>query len=332
MGKYLKLFNQDAEYHLFKESEEYILPNVSFIVESNSIAYNPFTETKSGVIMARYNATEDNNRVVSDISNIKSLKINGENVVFDWDYCFSEIGEYDVEIELIDTTFIESETFYGTCLTSINIPDSVTTIGSDAFGDCTSLPVEDNIRYADTYLVGAVDKSLSTYTIKEGTKWIGEAAFYGCSSLTSIVIPDSVTSIGHMAFCECKGLTGELVIPDSVTTIGNTTFYGCSGLTSIVIPNSVTSIGNQAFDNCSGLTSVEIGSGVTSIETSAFSYCSGLTSITCNAIIAPSITFNTFYGVKEGGVLKVPAGSDYSSWMSTNDCYLGKYNWTIEYI
>ena len=88
-------------------------------------------------------------------------------------------------------------------LTLVNIPNSVTTIGNSAFSGCTGLPVRDNIRYADTYLVEAVDKSLSTYTIKEGTRFIGTYAFSGCENLTLVNIPNSVTSIGTSAFYGC---------------------------------------------------------------------------------------------------------------------------------
>ncbi|MBQ9602883.1 MAG: leucine-rich repeat domain-containing protein [Paludibacteraceae bacterium] len=91
-------------------------------------------------------------------------------------------------------------------LTSIEIPNSVTSIGNSAFSDCYNLPVENNLRYADTYLVGAVDKTLSTYIIKEGTKWIGTNAFSQCSVLTSIAIPNSVTSIEASAFSSCNNL------------------------------------------------------------------------------------------------------------------------------
>ena len=108
---------------------------------------------------------------------------------------------------------------------------------------------------------------------------IGKFAFYGCSGLTSLTIPNSVTSIGYYAFWGCSGLT-SLTIPNSVTSIGYDAFKDCSGLTSLTIPNSVTSIGREAFSRCSGLTSLTIPNSVISIGENAFSGCSGLTSLT----------------------------------------------------
>ena len=86
---------------------------------------------------------------------------------------------------------------------------------------------------------------------------IGSSAFYGCSSLTSVTIPNSVTSIGGSAFYGCSSLT-SVTIPEGVTSIVNQAFQGCSSLTSVIIPESVTSIGILAFYGCSSLTSVHI--------------------------------------------------------------------------
>ena len=108
---------------------------------------------------------------------------------------------------------------------------------------------------------------------------IGSYAFFGCTGLTSVTIPSSVTNIGNSAFSGCTGLT-SVTIPDSVTSIGDDAFKGCSGLTTMTIPNSVTSIGNSAFSDCTGLTSVTIPDNVTSIGERAFRNCTGLTSVT----------------------------------------------------
>ena len=103
-------------------------------------------------------------------------------------------------------------------------------------------------------------------------------AFYGCTSLTRIEIPSSITSIGGWAFSGCTSLT-SIEIPSGVTSIGDGAFAYCTSLTSIEIPSGVTSIRDYAFDNCTSLTSIEIPSGVTSIRDHAFDNCTSLTSI-----------------------------------------------------
>ncbi len=105
---------------------------------------------------------------------------------------------------------------------------------------------------------------------------IGAHAFYNCSGLTSVEIPNSVTSIGEYAFSGC-GLT-SLVIPNGVKSIGDGAFNSCHDLTSVEIPESVTSIGAYAFESC-GLTSLVIPNGVKSIGNEAFYYCYDLTSV-----------------------------------------------------
>ena len=127
--------------------------------------------------------------------------------------------------------------------------------------------------------------SLTSVVIPDGVTSIGDWAFNGCSSLTSVVIPEGVTSINDGAFYDCASLT-SIVIPEGVTSIGDWAFNGCSSLTSVVIPEGVTSIGDSAFAGCSSLTSIVIPKGVTSIGTGAFSSCSSLTSI----VIPESVT------------------------------------------
>ena len=120
-----------------------------------------------------------------------------------------------------------------------------------------------------------IKKNDTTYLVTR----IGDGAFWGCTSLTSVTIPNSVTEIEDGAFEGCKSLT-SITIPNSVTSIGDEAFRGCSSLTSITIPNSITSIDSWAFSNCSNLTSITIPSSVIWIETGAFSGCSSLKSVT----------------------------------------------------
>ena len=121
---------------------------------------------------------------------------------------------------------------------------------------------------------------------------IGDNAFSGCSSLTSLTLPSSVTSIGGHAFELCSGLT-SLTLPSSVTSIGEFAFRYCSGLTSLTIPSGVTTIDYYAFADCRGLTSLTLPSGVTSIGGHAFAWCSGLTSLTLHSSVT-SIGDNAF--------------------------------------
>ena len=175
-------------------------------------------------------------------------------------------------------------------LKSITILDSVTSIGDFAFSDCsslTSITIPDSVTSIGDFAFSGCSSltsitildSVTSITIPDSVTRIGDFAFSGCSSLTSITIPDSVTSIGDDAFSYCRSLT-SITIPDRVTSIGNLAFYDCSGLTSITIPDSVTSIGDDAFSYCRSLTSITIPDRVTSIGNLAFYDCSGLTSIT----------------------------------------------------
>ena len=134
-------------------------------------------------------------------------------------------------------------------------------------------------------LLEAPGELSGAYSVKEGTKIICDSAFWYCSSLSEIVIPSSVTSIGDSAFYGCNSLSG-IVIPSSVTSICDSAFWGCNSLSEIVIPSSVTSIGDRAFSSCDSLSEIVIPSSVTSIGKSAFWGCNSLSEI----VIPSSVT------------------------------------------
>lgn len=137
---------------------------------------------------------------------------------------------------------------------------------------------------------------------------IGYMAFDGCTSLTRIIIPDSVTSIRGYAFLGCTSLT-SITVPDSVTEIRIGAFKDCTSLTSITIPDSVTKIGEYAFYRCPSLTSVTIGDSVTSIENYAFSWCSNLKEVYCKPTTPPTINHNIFYESNSIRKIYVPLNS-----------------------
>jgi len=208
-------------------------------------------------------------------------------------------------------------------LTSVTIPNSVTSIRWSAFSRCSSLtsvhitdiatwceisfsnPESNPLYYAHHLFLNG--KEVKDLVIPNSVTSISNFAFCGCSALTSVSIGNSVTSIGKYAFDGCSGLT-SVTIPNSVTSIGWFAFWDCSGLTSVAIPNSVTSISDFAFYGCSGLTSVSIGNSVTSISYYAFGGCSELMDVYCYAEYVPNTDNDVFINsYVEYATLHVPA-------------------------
>ena len=270
------------------------------------------TENYKGLTAATIPATVTHNGTTYSVTSI------GDET---FTYCY-----YLTSITIPNSvTSIGSAFVYCYSLTSITIPNSVTSIGGIAFYDCTSLTKTNytgdiaswcNIQFKSSY-ANPISFSKNLYlndvlvtdlVIPQGVIGVGDYVFNGCSSLTSVTIPNSVTSIGRNAFNGCSSLT-SISLGNSVTSIGDYAFEGCSSLTSVTLPNSVTSIGISVFKGCSSLTSVTIPNSVTSIGDEAFRGCSALADIYCYATTPPMCETNTFRGVSKNCYIHVPAGT-----------------------
>ena len=209
--------------------------------ESNITALDRvlFYTSSDGAVVTPYNANAFDANIVSN------TYANGQGIII-FDKEVTQIGE--------QAFYAANTTADGRRLTSMIIPNSVTSIKARAFYYCNTL----------TNLV--VPDQITT---------IGEYAFYHCDALTNFTIPNEVTSIGLYAFYYCKSLT-SISIPDGVTVIEDKTFYNCINATDLTIGKGVTSIGNEAFVYCSGLTSITIPDSVTSFGSKPFYSCSNL--------------------------------------------------------
>lgn len=170
---------------------------------------------------------------------------------------------------------------YKYVLTSVQIPDTVTEIGSNAFYNCTSL------------------KSVTIQDNKPScVKKIGRQAFMFCSELTDIPILDSVTEIGSESFHQCEKLD-TVIIPEGVTSVADGMFSYCYNLHTVTLPDSVTAIEERAFTG-TALTQIHIPANVTQIGTDAFSECFALSTITSDSESYPAID-NVLYEKSANG-------------------------------
>ena len=186
-------------------------------------------------------------------------------------------------------THIGARTFdYRKTLKNVTLSSSVTSIGERAFSNCSSLEsinIPSSVTTIGDYAFnGSTGELLIDSKIIESDNNASQPMWASGNKMTKVIIGNNITRIGDYAFLYFE--MTSVTIPDSVISIGHSAFRECKGLTSITIPNSVTTIGEFAFQYCESMTSVTMGSGVTSIDQYAFSNCTGLTRVNISDLSA----------------------------------------------
>ena len=190
-------------------------------------------------------------------------------------------------------------------LQSITLPNSVTSVGSGAFEDCsslTSVTVGNGVTVLKSTFEGCA--MLKTVNLPDQLKTL-DGTFVDCASLTAIQIPASVTTIDS-AFRNCTRLS-SVELPGSLTALGRYAFFNCTGLKSVTFPEGLVSIGLESFRGCTGLTSLTLPPSLTTIGFGAFEGCTGLTSVSLPATLRTidGLAFNNCTGLTS---LDLPAG------------------------
>ena len=291
-------------------------------INSNIIASQPYSTTTNF-------ATIFGNQVRNYII--------GDNVTSIGDYAFYGCNAMNT-ISLPDgLTTIGNNTFKNcTALSDVTIPKNVEEIGNSAFNGCNILSIVTinsksiiSKTYYSTYNLQTIfGNQVKKYVLGADINIIGDYAFFNCTGIESLYIPNNVTTFGNYAFYGCSGLK-SINIPSSITTIGIDTFYGCTGLTKVItgsisewcnvtfktassnplyyakhlysdenteitkvqIPTNLTNIGKYLFYNACGITTLVIPSGIKSIGESAFYGCENLADV---SIYSNSIMYGNY--------------------------------------
>ena len=292
----------------YTPAHEYVKPGDYVITlsggEVNICSYGGYT---SRLICATTNPSDNANIVYA--SAVKMVEVGSGHTIgqdaFNKCYSLTSVHLPDGVTSIAQMAFYECRS-----LTSVNIPDCVTSIGNSAFCKCSSLTsvhIPDGVTSIGT---GVFEEcgSLTSVNIPDGVTTIGEKLFYSCRSLTSVNIPDGVTSIGGSAFSSCYSLT-SVNIPDGVTSIGNYAFYECRALTGVNLPDGVTSIGENSFRFCSRFTRANIPAGVTKIQQYTFGECYGVIcfDFSQHTAVPALANKNAFTSIASDCQIRVPA-------------------------
>lgn len=349
--KYFRKFEKEVDFH----NSDLIYPTVSFTVDSDKVWVKEqdiiiMTSASNPEVMAIcYNQGWAKNQdymyksEAEAVTDIGTAFNNGHYCSFTYEnfiYSFDEFRYFTGVTRLQPNAFNNQRK-----LVSIKLPDSIYDLGEGALCGCEKL----NELILPSGLMGIKNgalcgiKNIKTLNIPKKATNIypnifGNVMGYSTSPyiLEHITVDDDNPSFTDL---DCDVIVsknsneveygcGNSIIPPSVSGISDYAFYCCGNLTEIDIPSNIINIGIRAFYGCPSLTSVTIGNSVTSIGNETFGVCQNLTKITCLAETAPSITNNTFNGIlNNNGVLIVPSGSDYSTWMAKLPS-----TWTISYL
>lgn len=202
------------------------------------------------------------------------------------EYCKShEVTVLDMS-RCTGITEIPESAFKETALEIVTLPESITTIGNEAFYNC---------------------RSLTSIQLPASLRVIGDFTFIYCDSLRSVTLPDGLERIGRSLFAFCYSLT-SVTLGEGITTAGMEMFLGCSSLTTVVLPESFSIVSFRFFSTCTSLTSITLPANITEIGKIAFEDCTALSSVTLKGTTPPTIDKTAFDGANANYIIIVPKG------------------------
>ena len=302
------------------------MPNVSWVKDINEVKYGRKVKRIATFEVTQKHIDNNLNILLNNCSNIKNIYVNGVLIEPDENnqIAVTEVGTYEVEMEFESNeinddlfcpgNFIENDNTFLFMPSGVN--PSLIKLNNDFFVGLKNLPA----------LMGT---SIENINITDSViRFVGAQQFAYCQNLIQIIIPNSVTFIGMQALANTCPKLKVIIYGNNIDNTGGYYAVGtCPNLETIILGENIKTITNGSFYQCTSLRKIEIPKYVSLIQTDAFTECSNLSEITSYAITAPTLEVRVFNNNAASGVLKVPTGSDYSTWLTQ----LGT-GWTIEYI